>query len=301
MILVRITFPWADGLRQTTDVRRIGGLLGGTLPAIVYPLQAALGLGLSSWLGGTAGSTLEGFAFDPLMISIATLVGVVLGSMAARRVVETKRPLLWMIGLAFIAPPLGVFVFQALTAVDLVRPGGDVARWLAMLVYALPFSYAAALPTSAAVSAIAVILLRRLVSWSPLARWAVLAVLLAPALIVASGAFATSAARYGFGPAVRAPIPTLSFEPPVSRDEAIAAAEPFASELSRAPALLDSANAYEISNLCDPEDPFPNDFACGMTGPVWAVAFTITAPDGEPGRVLVVIDAVSGELLYTEQ
>ncbi len=235
------------------------------------------------------------------MTSIGIMVGLFLGFLAARRVVDAKGPIRWIIGLAFLAPPLGGFVFLALTAVQQLGPEGDLARVASWIVLVPIYSYVVALPTTIVVSLVGTLLLRRLVHVRRPIVLAACAVLIASATVVGGGSIATTAGTFGIGPGVPARAPTLTEAPPVLRATAIAVATPYATELSLGPAAFVSADAYKISDLCDRDDGFGGDIECEYPGPGWAVVFAITAPDGQPSTVLVMIDAVSGEMLYTSQ
>jgi hypothetical protein len=77
--------------------------------------------------------------------------------------------------------------------------------------------------------------------------------------------------------------------------DAITAAKPFAGELSRAPVKLKTAFALDLVEACQ-------GGVCDApaTGAGWGVVFDITAPDGKPGQVLVVLDAAN-HLIHTQQ
>jgi hypothetical protein len=129
---------------------------------------------------------------------------------------------------------------------------------------------------------------------------AVAVIVLLPMVVVGGEAVSLTADRYGVGPAVTSLIPTLPGGQNISQDRAVAIAEPYASELSQRPAVYRSARAYDIADACDPEDPF-GDVECDYSGPVWAVEFLIFSSHGGLSQIVVVLDADTGEVLYTEQ
>jgi hypothetical protein len=71
---------------------------------------------------------------------------------------------------------------------------------------------------------------------------------------------------------------------------AIRAAEPTAAGLSDTTPVLQTALPVELADYCE-IDPCPSD----VTGPGWAVAFTVTNrqvdPNGQPVRLLVILDS----------
>jgi hypothetical protein len=277
--------------------RLVGALVGGTLPALVFSVLSRAGL--TGQFGGR-GNTLEGFPFEALMVTIGTVVGLCLGYLVSRRVAAARGPVRWIVGLAVIAPPLGGLVFQLLTAIQAATSSGDFSRWASSFPVVLMYSFDVALPATAAVSVIGTLLVRRLVAVPRPPAVAVCSLLVASAIVVGGGSLAATVGTFGVGPGRPSPVPTLAVPPPIARDTAIAVAQPHATELSRTPAVLVSANAYKISDLCTQEGGFPSA-ECDYPGTGWAVVFSITDPAGLPSTVLVMIDAVSGELLYTSQ
>jgi hypothetical protein len=99
------------------------------------------------------------------------------------------------------------------------------------------------------------------------------------------------------GPPAPTPYPTVpaTIEPAMAK--AIAAAEPFATELSRAPVTLKTAFVLDLTDACK-ESPSPCDGL--LTGPGWGIVFDITDPVGKPSEVLVVLDGAN-QLVYTQQ
>ncbi len=115
----------------------------------------------------------------------------------------------------------------------------------------------------------------------------------------ASGAVIASVPGFGdvwdLDPPLEAtPYPTLRLSVPSAMAAAIEAAEPFATELSRTPAVLDTAFSLALDDYC------ANGMCPGITGPGWGVVFEITGPDGKLGKVLVILDS-DRNLVLTEQ
>jgi hypothetical protein len=289
------SFPVA--LADGPLIRFVGTVLGGTLPALAFAVLSKIGFGGEF---ANRGNTLEGFPYDALLVAIGTVVGLFLGCLAAPRVAATKGPVRWIVGLALLAPPLGGLVFMALTAIQELGSDGDFSRWASWFLLTLAYSYVLALPTTIAVSLLGSLLLRRLVHVSRSVLLAACALLIVSATLVGGASLATTVGTFGIGPGAPQPVPTLAAAPPVARERAIATAAPYATELSMTPAVFVSADAYKISDLCVPNGGFPTT-ECEYPGNGWAVVFAITAPDGQPSEVLVMIDAVTGEMLYTSQ
>ena len=90
------------------------------------------------------------------------------------------------------------------------------------------------------------------------------------------------------------PFPTMPASVSAPMAGAIEAAEPFATELSQTPARPSTVFPVDLADYCD------DDLCPRLTGLGWGALFDITAPDGQPATVLVVLDA-DLELVLTQQ